>query len=202
MKIAMPFVVLGALALTACPPPPAPPSGTADAAVPDESADVAATGEAGDAPTPYTAEQIRDASRPGRTYRYLVEIPGAPNAVREIRFEAVDVESATLRSTTTDEAGNVLQATEPMTVAWEELRRHALFPQDAVELTEAEVTVPAGTFVCVVYTVTTAEGVEVYQFAKDLPGPPVRFWTEAGGARTMTSTLVEYLPGTEAAGSP
>ncbi|MBI5502468.1 MAG: hypothetical protein HY907_19650 [Deltaproteobacteria bacterium] len=189
-----PLVALAILASTACPTPPAEP---VESAPPD-----AAAGEPEHAPTPYTAEQIRDASRPGRTYRFRVEIPGAPTVVREIRFEAVDTETATIRSTTRDEAGNVLEAPEPTVAAWEELRRHALFPQDVVELTEAEVTVPAGTFACVVYTVTTSEGVEVYEFATDLPGPPVRFWTEAGGARTMTSTLVEYLPGVDAAAAP
>ena len=48
------------------------------------------------APTPYTAADIRNATKSGRTYRFRVEEHGKPVVVRELRFDDVDDEGANL----------------------------------------------------------------------------------------------------------
>jgi hypothetical protein len=144
------------------------------------------------APTPYTAEQIRDATRPGRTYRYRIEVFGSAPILRQITFVDVTPRRARLRTEVLDESGALLSRSE-QTTAWEELRRHAEFPQERVTIEQATATVPAGAFRCAVYTVRRSpDEVLRFYFATDLPGPPVLFTTEKAGTRMMTSSLLEH----------
>jgi hypothetical protein len=139
-------------------------------------------------PTPYSAEQIRDASKPGRTWIWRVETPGNPTVESSAAFGALDAEGVELVSDGTTKR-----------ITWEELRRHAEFPRDAVVTREETVTVPAGTYDCIVYVVTdpTTHEVTSYYFAKDLPGAPVYFYSDKGGTRLLTSTLIKYDAGSE-----
>ena len=137
-------------------------------------------------PTPYTAEQIRDASKPGRTWTWRVETLGNPTVESSASFGALDADGVELVSD---------GATKRVT--WEELRRHAEFPRAAVITREETVTLPAGTYDCIVYVVTdpTTREVTSYYFAKDLPGAPVYFYSDKGGTRVLTSTLIKYDAG-------
>jgi hypothetical protein len=139
-------------------------------------------------PTPYTAAQIRDATRPGRAYTWRVQAMGKPAFERTVTFTHVDADGAELVS------DGSLQR-----VSWEDLRKHAEFPHASVTTRDETVTVPAGSFDCVVYVVEDrAEGegeTSTFYFAKGLPGAPVLFFTEKGGERLMTSMLVGYEPG-------
>src|SRR5688572_8004110 len=94
------------LLVLACGAPPAP------AAAPEPPAPEAASGDT--YPTPYTAEQIRDATRPGRAYTWRVEESGKTAIERTIAFTVVDAEGAEI---TRDGVAK--------RVTWEELRRHA-----------------------------------------------------------------------------
>lgn len=143
-------------------------------------------GDAGMYPTPYTADQIRDATKPGRTYKLDIETAGSPKGQRVMTFTKVDAEGAEL----------VTDGGAPKRVTWEELRKHAEFPKPVVSTRQEKITVPAGTFDCVVYVVQGDPGeVRTFYFAKALPGAPVLFFTEKDGKRVMTSTLVEHKPG-------
>jgi len=137
-------------------------------------------------PTPYTAEQIREATRPGRTYTWRVEVSGQEPIERSVAFSTVDAKGA-----------EIIAGGEAKRVTWEELRRHAEFPRAAVTTHEESVTVPAGTFACVVYVVSNPSASEQssFFFAKNLPGAPVLYFTDKGGARVMTGTLVRYAAG-------
>lgn len=140
-------------------------------------------------PSAFTAEQIRAATKPGRTYRFKVETPDAPPAERVMTFTKVDAEGAELATS----------GEPPKRVTWEELRKHGEFPSANVSVHEEKVTVPAGTFDCVVYVVV-GEGAEsgevkTFYFAKSLPGAPVLFFTNKEAKRVMTSTLVEHRAG-------
>jgi hypothetical protein len=136
-------------------------------------------------PTPYTAAQIRDATRAGRAYTWRVEVNGKPALERTVTFTQVDADGAELVSDGS-----------PRRVSWEELRQHAEFPRASVTTRDEKVTVPAGSFDCVVYVVDGADGeASTFYFAKELPGAPVLFFTQKGGERLMTSTLIKYEPG-------
>jgi len=137
-------------------------------------------------PTPFTAEQIRGATKAGRTYRYKVEAADKPASERTVTFVSVDAEGATIATTG---EGN-------KRVTWEELRQHAEFPVPIVKTREESITTPAGKFDCIVYVVLGEGGeASTFYFAKTLPGAPVMFFIAKEGRRMMTSTLVEHRAG-------
>jgi hypothetical protein len=186
------FLPLAVLLSTGC--AAAPPVTAVPAAAPPSAATAAAAG--GVFPAPFTAAQIRDATRPGRTYVFRVESAGKPTVIRSIEFTRVDGDRAEMTAAVKDESGAVLRALPPKAVTFEELRSHGEFPRAAVTTAEETITVPAGRFECLVYRVQEQDGsVSRYFFAKDMPGAPVLFYTEKDGARLMTSTLLEHRTG-------
>jgi|GEM_PF-589910 len=201
-------VVAVITALAACgnttgPPPTTPgpaPTATGSGAPAAAPASDAQRSAADSAPTPYTAAQIRDASRAGRTYVYRVEGPDAPPRTTTITFVEVTPQGTTTRSTTVDEkSGAPVQPEKTSRATWEELRRHAEFPRDATTITDETTTVPAGTFDCKVYTVVekkdaTAPHMRFY-FAKTMPGAPVLITIDKDGARVRTQTLLSHRAG-------
>lgn len=129
------------------------------------------------APTPYTAEQIRAASRDGRTWEYHVENRGQPARTRTIVMHRVTDENVEIE-TSTRQGRRVIEEPERSTATWEELRQHALFPAASALVTDDVVTTPAGEFACRVYTIVSSDGLSRFFFARDLPGPPVLFYSE------------------------
>lgn len=151
------------------------------------------------APTPYTAAQIRAATRVGRSYEFRVEAEGKPAVRRIMTFTAVSDARAETDNRITDDDGKPLEGGGHREASWEELRKHAEFPRAQVTLHDETVVVPAGAFACTLYTVTEGSGaeqtVERFAFSKDMAGPPVQFSTDKGGRRVMTSKLVVYRAG-------
>jgi hypothetical protein len=175
---------LAACASPATPPSsPSPPTATTPATAASSSAPEPATAFF---PAPYSAAQIRDATRPGRSYTWRVEIPALPASENVTTFTRVDAEGAEITSNG-----------KPRRVTWEELRKHAEFPRTWVTTHDETVTVPAGTFDCIAYVVTdpAAGEVSTFYFAKSLPGAPVLFFSDKAGTRLRTSTLVRYASG-------
>jgi hypothetical protein len=196
LAVASTAIVLG----LACEPPPmsGPPSAptSAPSATPAPPPTGPAPALAEPAPTPFTAQQIRDASRPGRTWIWYVEVPGKPTVRRRVTITKVEPERAEMETAALDETGKEIEKTPAKSVTWEELRKHAEFPRDEVTMREEVIEAPAGVYSCVVYVVKSGDDeTTTYYFAKDLPGAPVYFFTDKGGQRTMTSTLLDYRPG-------
>lgn len=174
------------------------------AAQPAPEAAPAADGSAGDgepavalADPPFTAEQIRDATKVDRTYRFLLHQGGQKIDVT-MRFTQVTPDFATIERTVVDAEGKVLeQASEDST--WQQLVGHAAYPAAATQISDTTVEVPAGSFDAVLYTVTgEQQGTPVVSrvyFAKALPGAPVKTEIEAGGQVVFTMELVEHLTG-------
>jgi ATP-dependent Clp protease ATP-binding subunit ClpA len=149
------------------------------------------------ADSPFTADQIKDATKTGRSYRYRVEA-NRRREIEVITFKSVEGEHAELETRTETEDGKELdKATKRIT--WEELRKHAAFPKSQVTTREETITVPAGKFDCVVYVVKDPRSSETssFFFAKSLPGAPVLFFTtDKTGATITTRTLLEHKSGT------
>lgn len=136
-------------------------------------------------PAPFTWEQIRAATKSGRTYRFKVEVPGKPAKERVLTFTKVDDDGCELYT------GNG----EPRRMGWPTLQRHAEFPKERVTTREETVKLPAGKFDCIVYEVKNDDDVSTYYFAKSLPGAPVLFYVEQDGKRIRTTTLLEHVQG-------
>lgn len=186
------------LGACACPRPPA---ATADEATPapavaETPPPAVASADGEHAPTPFTVEQIRDATHVGRTYRFRMEENGAPAREHLIEFTAVDAEGCTIRVTDRDASGQATGAPEESRSTWVEIGRHALFPREATTITHETVEVPAGRFDAILYTVSASPAgrrmVQKYWFARELPGAPVRVVHEVDGAPVMSMTLLEH----------
>ncbi|WP_428267844.1 hypothetical protein [Haliangium sp.] len=149
------------------------------------------------APTPFTAEQIRAATHPGRTYRYEVE-DGGQRITVTMTFVEVTAEAATVeRQTITPDGKVIASATSHST--WDELVAHAAYPEAATEITETPLSTPAGDFDCLLYTVTGVgpnadQDLHVY-FARELPGAPVKMEVSTDGEVVFSMLLIEHLPG-------
>ena len=77
-------------------------------------------------------------------------------------------------------------------VTWLDLEGHARFPKAQTTVSEAEVTVPAGKFKCVVFTVCEPEVVTTFVFAKDLPGAPIKVEAKEGEKVVFSMVLQEH----------
>lgn len=180
-RLAIP--VLGALvSATACAPSASPTPTVVPAAAP-----------AANAPTPYTADQIRAASPAGRRIEFRVEAAGKPMTVSVMSFVKSDDAGAEVESVTLDETGHEIGTRSTGRATWEELRAHASFPQSSTTIGDETITVPAGAFDCRVYTVTRGDRTMTFWFAKSLPGPPVRMTVAVAGKVVETRTLVRHL---------
>jgi predicted small lipoprotein YifL len=187
------------IALAGCGPKPPPAAPVAENLPEDTTGSEAAQPEGAPrlATPPFTAEQIRDATKVGRTYRFVMH-QGEQDLNVTVRFSAVTPEGATIERNVVDASGNTLdQGTEETT--WEQLMDHAAFPADATEIAETTVEVPAGKFDVLLYTIKTEqEGKAVVSrmyFARSLPGAPIKAEVTIGDQPMFSMELVEHVPG-------
>lgn len=148
------------------------------------------------APTPYTAEQIRDAFPAGTQVRFTLTMPDGATMISAMEFTAVDAEGATYRHAMLTASGEELSPPEESRAAWTELRDHAKFPLESTRVEEVSVTTALGTFDAWLYTVQADEEgfgptTQRYWFAKEMPGPPVLLTVEAGGAEVQRMEMIE-----------
>jgi len=133
--------------------------------------------QAGYAPTPYSAEQIRDASPKGRKIVFQVEMWGKPMLFRTMTFITSKPTEMAVENDTTGLDGKRVGTKQIIVGSWTDLQSHASFPSENTLITTATITVPAGSFDCWLYEVSTTKdgksSVQKYWFAKNLPGPPV-----------------------------
>ena len=142
------------------------------------------------APTPFTADEIRQGCPVGRTIRVLVEPDGEASSYRINRYVAVDEQGATIERTLLAADGSPIGRPETVVTTWLDLQRHASFPADRTEIGRERIDTPVGQRECLRYTVRDGQVVETFWFADAAPGMPVRYTTEVGGRTTMTTTLV------------
>ena len=143
------------------------------------------------APTPYTAAQIRDALPVGTVVVYRRVEAGSDPYLNRMTMVSADAVACRIADAIVDEQGNVISEEGETEASWEELRKHGEFPVAAVQRSEDSVDVPAGHFDTWKYVVTEPDGtVTTYQFARTLPGPPVRMEARAGDAVVFSMELV------------
>ncbi|GAB3745908.1 hypothetical protein [Microlunatus parietis] len=138
-------------------------------------------------PTPFTAEEIRESSRAGKTIRLLVEGPDGSTFERLNRFRDGDDTGATLDRWNADAPDDVSTSR----VTWRELQGHASFPADRTEVRNELVELPLGRLECVRYDTrpTSDAEVQTFWFAPDYPGMPVRYEVPDGSGMMRTTVL-------------
>jgi len=147
------------------------------------------------APTPYTAAQIREANPPGTRLVFRLESTGQPVALRVIEFVGGDATLAVVESSMLTEQGQPIGDVDRSEATWVELRDHAAFPATRTRRVRSTATVPVGQLDVWQYTVESEEdGALVttrFSFALDRPGPPVLLEQEVNGQVTLRMALVE-----------
>lgn len=151
--------------------------------------------QSGHAPTPFTADEIRDGCPPGRTIRLLVEPAGAVPFMRVTRFVSGDAEGAVQEAQRFSVDGEPLDEPSQGRTTWAGFQSHASFPADATTIDRETITIPAGTFECHRYTVRTDNAIDTFWFATTLPGMPVKMVSERDGETTFTMTMLENTVG-------
>ncbi|WP_309064826.1 hypothetical protein [Microbacterium sp.] len=144
-------------------------------------------------PTPFTAAEIRESSRAGKTILLRVEQPDGTSYERVNRFRDGDDEGATLEQWRTDAPGEL----SSRRVTWRELQEHAAFAADRTTVTSETVDLPLGRLECLRYeTRDEPDAVPAtFWFALAHPGMPVRFDAPAAGGGVIRTTVLEVEPG-------
>lgn len=130
-------------------------------------------------PTPFTADEIRDATGGGKTIEILVEHADGTASARFNRFVQTDAEGATLERW--DAASP--DAVSSNRVTWAELQRHAAFDAATTSLSTETLSSPLGELTCLRYD---TEG-GVFWFSTAHPGMPVQY--ESGGEHTSVVAI-------------
>ena len=150
--------------------------------------------EAGHAPTPFSAEEIREACTDGafRLYR----LTGEAQPPRMNMSFGPDVEGKVVVTTEImDEEGAVLGASDAPASSWSAFQAHASFPAERTTITTGTHTTAAGTFDCWTYSVSGPEDtVTNLVFARDLPGSPLRMVAMKDGTPIQGMELIDFGP--------
>ncbi|MBS1697842.1 MAG: hypothetical protein JST25_05490 [Actinobacteria bacterium] len=139
-------------------------------------------------PTPFTAEELRDALRGGVTIRLRVEAPDGTVTERVNRYSAGDDEGVLLENHPLGAPGEAVGGR----VAWRELQAHAALPAHRTTITRETIEHPLGRLDCLRYDLHDDEGGAVFWFALAHPGMPVQYDTTdaAGTTRTTVQEIV------------
>jgi hypothetical protein len=145
---------------------------------------------AGHAPTPFTADEIRDGCPEGRTVRLLVESEVAEPFIRINRFADCDDDGAIIEQWHLTAGGEPAGEIQRHRSTWLELQSHASFPADLTTIAPDTIVSPLGEIECLRYTVTDGTSVNTFWFAPSAPGMPVKYRGEDDGRVTGTVTVV------------
>ena len=151
--------------------------------------------EPGQAPTPFTADEIRTGCPPGRTIRLRVDVDGETSFQRVSRFVDCDESGATLERFGLSLDGAPLGEPEANRVSWLDLQAHASFPAAVTTIEPERIETAIGELDCLRYTVRDGTTDEVFWFATDLPGMPIKYLTRENGRVVSTvSVMANTIP--------
>jgi hypothetical protein len=146
-------------------------------------------------PTPFSAAEIRAATRPGHTLRLRLEPAGEEPILRVTRFVETDEEGAVQESQRFTLAGEPLDEPARRRSSWLDFQSHASFPAATTTRAEESVDLPFGRFEGLHYTAVDGDRVGHYWFARELPGMPVRTEDWETGKLRFAMTMIEHRPG-------
>ena len=146
--------------------------------------------EPGHAPTPFTAEEIRAGCPAGRTILIRVDLTDEATSYRVSRFAECDQAGATTERYDAADDGTPLGDAQVDRVTWRDLQAHASFPAEQTTVEPEQIKTAVGTLDCLRYTVRDGGTEEVFWFAADLPGMPVRYETRTDGRLVVRTSVV------------
>ncbi len=147
----------------------------------------------GMAPTPYTADQIREANPPGSWKLYQIVADGRRLQQRFEFVENANPDLAALAVTMTDDSGVKIDANRPAPATWTSLQSHGSYEAHKTLLGRDRISIEAGEFDCWTYAVDGREGdLSFFWFATNMPGPPVLMEKRVDGKATLRMELKDF----------
>ena len=136
----------------------------------------------GRGPTPYSAEQIRDAYPSGTVSRMRIATESESDGVvvQVTQFVGSDAVGTTIREFF-ERDGERVSTVSNQRVSWVQLREHARFDAATTTRSVAAVTVPAGSYQCLLFEWRDPAHQDLVlrlYFAHGLAGPPVKMVVE------------------------
>lgn len=149
--------------------------------------------QAGSAPTPFSADELRAGNPPGTWREYRI-VQGENTFISRHEFaQAKDPKLVMLSSQLSSESGASRGSDDTKPVAWTTLQAHASFPASRTLLGRDRLVLDAGQFDCWTYAVDGDEGeTRYFWFAVDLPGPPVLLEARKNGVSTLRMELTAF----------
>ena len=145
----------------------------------------------GHAPTPFTADEIREGCPAGRTIGVLVEPQDGDPYLTINRFVTVDDEGADHETETLTMDGEPIDdAPTKLRTKWEVFQSHASFPEEQTQIDTEVLETRMGDLTCKRYTVTDGPTSDTYWFAVDKPGMPVKVETLSPGGVAYRMTMI------------
>ena len=146
-------------------------------------------------PTPFSAAQIGEATRPGHTSRLRIEAVGEDPQLRVTRFVETDADGAVQESQRFNMAGEPLGDPVRRRSSWLDFQEHASFPAATTTRTEEPIELEFGRFDGLHYTAVDGDRLEHFWFAVALPGMPVKTEAWEAGELRSSMTMIEHTSG-------
>ncbi|MGW6199513.1 hypothetical protein ACWF0M_25405 [Kribbella sp. NPDC055110] len=148
--------------------------------------------EAGRAPTPFTAAEIRNATRVGKSITRRVESVGAAPYLLISTYVECDDAGVTLERSRRSLDGALLGEPQVMKATWLDLQRHASFAAGDTTIEPERLETAIGALDCLRYTVRDGGTDEIFWFATSLPGMPIQQLTRTDGQIVESVVVVDY----------
>lgn len=147
--------------------------------------------DAGTLPTPFSADQIRDAMVEGLRMTLHMQVEGGEQWERWTVL-AHDDEGVEIEFAPVDDEGFVTGYPRKERNTWTALRDHAKFASDRAHREPTKKSTRLGTFEGWTYVVSdpTEGTVTEFFFANECPGPPLEFETKKDGATLVKMEVV------------
>ena len=149
----------------------------------------------GDAPTPFTAAQIRDASPEGWTVETRTIRAGVTVGRERTAFVDPDTDHVTLAVTPLDAGGAAAGPATRRRIPWLDLQRLASFPNADTTVRPETIATELGELPCLRYDVRRGAETQVLWFSLAHPGPPVRREVGPDDARETVEVTATYVAG-------
>jgi hypothetical protein len=143
---------------------------------------------------PFTSAQIRAAYRDGHTLDIVTTRDGEVVDRRRTVYFEPDEQSVSIRVTTLGADGEPVGEAMTARSSWDDLRDHAVFPDEVTSVTSETIETPLGRLDCARYDVASGEVALVYWFSGEHPGMPIRYATVSDG-REVETTVVTAVSG-------
>ncbi len=149
------------------------------------------------APPPFTADEMRAGTPSGRTVVLEETSPDSGEKTRRtILYTNVNPTGGGVHVTFSDASGAALASQITATFTWAQQERQVTRPANVTRIEQARITVPAGTFDTLLYTVDELrdDGLRRVMkdwYAREVPGIPVKSLMTLDGRVVHDSVLLE-----------